>query len=122
MRRKFIMLMLALSLLAASLPAQADLLFTRQDNGYSNTALGIIQGAGDPVSPLVSNMGGNSGQGIYPFKNADGNFRIAITLYTGNGTDVISIYNPGEQSQWTQQSSWKAPLRQRLPPLSIIPE
>ncbi|ANZ44795.1 Synerg-CTERM sorting domain-containing protein [Cloacibacillus porcorum] len=112
MRRKFIMLMLALSLLAASLPAQADLLFTRQDNGYSNTALGIIQGAGDPVSPLVSNMGGNSGQGIYPFKNADGNFRIAITLYTGNGTDVISIYNPGEQSQWTQQSSWKAPLRE----------
>ncbi len=111
-KKRLVSALIVLCLLALSLPAQADLLFTRQDNGYSNTALGIIQGAGDPVSPLVSNMGGNSGQGIYPFKNADGNFRVAVTLYTGNGTDVISIYNPGAQSGWTQPSSWQAPLRE----------
>lgn len=112
MHKKFTALLLALCLLAISLPARADLLFTRQDNSYANTALGIIQGSGVPVSPLVSNMGGNAGQGIYPFKNADGYFRVAVTLYTSNGTDVISIYNPGEQSQWTQPSAWKAPLRE----------
>ena len=80
MHKKFTALLLALCLLAISLPARADLLFTRQDNSYANTALGIIQGSGVPVSPLVSNMGGNAGQGIYPFKNADGYFRVAVTL------------------------------------------
>ena len=45
--------------------ASADLLYTRQDQSYANTALGIIQGDGAPVSPLVSNLGGNQGQGIY---------------------------------------------------------
>ncbi len=85
----------ALCLAAFSIPANADLLFTRQDNGYSNTALGIFHGTSAPVSPLISNMGGNAGQGLYSFKNADGAFRVAVSLYTGNGTDVISIYDPG---------------------------
>ena len=105
MRRKIVLPLIILLLLVASLPARADLLFTRQDNNYANTALGIVQGAEAPVSPLISNMGGNAGQGLYPFRNADGNFRIAVTLYTGNGTDVIPIYNPGEQSQWAQPSA-----------------
>lgn len=102
----------AVCALALALPAHADLLFTRQDNGYSNTALGIFHGSDAPVSPLVSNMGGNSGQGIYQFRNADGNYRIAITLYSGNGTDVISIYDPGEQTSWVNQSAWKSPIRE----------
>ena len=112
MRRKIVLPLIILLLLVASLPARADLLFTRQDNNYANTALGIVQGAEAPVSPLISNMGGNAGQGLYPFRNADGNFRIAVTLYTGNGTDVIPIYNPGEQSQWAQPSAWSKPLRE----------
>lgn len=102
----------ALCLAAFSIPANADLLFTRQDNGYSNTALGIFHGTSAPVSPLISNMGGNAGQGLYSFKNADGAFRVAVSLYTGNGTDVISIYDPGEQQNWTQTSAWSAPIRE----------
>lgn len=97
-------------LLAA--PSYADLLFTRQDQAYSNTALGIFHGADGPVSPLVSNMGGNSGQGIYAFRNAEGAFRVAITLYTGNGTDVISIYDPGDQSSWSGTTAWERPIRE----------
>lgn len=112
MRKKLIYLALSLALLCAALPASADLLFTRQDNSYANTALGIIQGAGAPVSPLVSNMGGNAGQGIYQFKNAGGDYRIAVTLYSNNATDVISIYAPGKQSTWANQSSWGKPLRE----------
>ncbi|MEG1912432.1 MAG: hypothetical protein RRY12_03785 [Cloacibacillus sp.] len=108
-RATFLIIAVAAASLTA-IPARADLIFTRQDNSYANTALGIIQGASAPVSPLISNMGGNAGQGIYPFVNADGKFRTAVTLYTSNGTDVINIYNPGEQSAWATQSAWKAPL------------
>lgn len=90
--------------------ASADLLYTRQDQSYSNTALGIIQGDGAPVSPLVSNMGGNSGQGIYQFTDANGESRVAISLYTYGGTsDVINIYNPAAASSWQSESAWNAP-------------
>ena len=89
--------------------ASADLLYTRQDQYYSNTALGIIQGDGAPVSPLVSNMGGNYGQGIYQFTDANGESRVAISLYDGGASDVINIYNPGAASGWQSESAWNAP-------------
>ena len=97
-------------LLFLSAPAGAELLFTRQDNSYANTALGIVLGDGNPIHPLVSNMGGNQGQGIYPFVNADGNFRVAITLYTLNGTDVINIHDPGPKENWSVPQTWNRPL------------
>ena len=81
-KRFFSILALILALAFPVAPAGAELIFTRQDNSYANTALGIVLGDGAPIHPLVSNMGGNQGQGIYPFVNADGNFRVAITLYT----------------------------------------
>lgn len=100
--------------------AQADLLFTRQDQSYSNTALGIIQGANDPTSPLVSNIGGNAGQGIYPFLNNNGKFRVAVSLYTLNTKDVINIYNPGTQANWGNKGSWTWPLKEVTTSLSNI--
>ena len=78
-KRFFSILALILALAFPVAPAGAELIFTRQDNSYANTALGIVLGDGAPIHPLVSNMGGNQGQGIYPFVNADGNFRVAIT-------------------------------------------
>ena len=109
-RRTFYFILL-LALLAALAPgaAQAELLFTRQDNSYANTALGIVLGNGAPIHPLVSNMGGNQGQGIYPFINADGNFRVAITLYTLKGTDVINIHDPGPKEKWAESQTWNRP-------------
>ena len=90
--------------------ASADLLYTRQDQNYANTALGIIHGDGAPVSPLVSNMGGNQGQGIYQFTDANGESRVAISLYTmGGASDVINIYNPDAAPNWGGESAWKAP-------------
>ncbi|MGN0881357.1 Synerg-CTERM sorting domain-containing protein [Cloacibacillus porcorum] len=101
-------------------PASADLLYTRQDQSYSNTALGIIQGANDPVSPLVSNIGGNMGQGLYPFLNNNGKFRVAVSLYTINAKDVINIYNPGTQATWGNKGSWTWPLKEVTTTLSNI--
>lgn len=89
--------------------ASADLLYTRGDQTNSNTALGIIQGDGAPVSPLVSNMGGSSGQGIYQFTDANGESRVAISLYDRGAPDVINIYNPGAASGWQSESAWNAP-------------
>lgn len=104
----FIFMLLAAFCIASS--ASADLLYTRQDQSYANTALGIIQGDGAPVSPLVSNMGGNQGQGIYQFTDANGESRVAISLYTmGGASDVINIYNPDAAPNWGGESAWKAP-------------
>ena len=104
----FIFMLLAAFCIASS--ASADLLYTRQDQNYANTALGIIHGDGAPVSPLVSNMGGNQGQGIYQFTDANGESRVAISLYTmGGASDVINIYNPDAAPNWGGESAWKAP-------------
>ena len=108
-KRFFSILALILALAFPVIPAGAELIFTRQDNSYANTALGIVLGDGAPIHPLVSNMGGNQGQGIYPFVNADGNFRVAITLYTLNGTDVINIHNPGPKENWKVPQTWNRP-------------
>lgn len=105
----FIFMLLAAFCIASS--ASADLLYTRQDQNYANTALGIIQGDGAPVSPLVSNMGGNQGQGIYQFTDANGESRVAVSLYTyGGASDVINIYNPDASSNWAKASAWNAPV------------
>ena len=108
-KRFFAILALIVALAFPVAPAGAELIFTRQDNSYANTALGIVLGDGAPIHPLVSNMGGNQGQGIYPFVNADGNFRVAITLYTLNGTDVINIHNPGPKENWKVPQTWNRP-------------
>lgn len=101
------MLLIAFSFVSS---ASADLLYTRQDQSYSNTALGIIQGDSAPVSPLVSNMGGNNGQGIYQITNQYGESRIAIALYSmGGASDVINVYNPDAASDWSSQSAWSTP-------------
>lgn len=105
----FIFMLLAAFCIASS--ASADLLYTRQDQSYANTALGIIQGDGAPVSPLVSNLGGNQGQGIYQFTDGNGESRVAVSLYTSGGaSDVINIYNPDASSNWAEASAWNAPV------------
>lgn len=114
----FIFMLLAAFCIASS--ASADLLYTRQDQDYANTALGIIQGDGAPVSPLVSNMGGNQGQGIYQFTDANGESRVAVSLYTSGGaSDVINIYNPDASSNWAEASAWNAPVEATTSLLNI---
>lgn len=110
MRKKLLsIVLLALLAVAAALPASADLLYTRQEN-YSNTALGLISGTGSPVSPLISNMGGDSGQSITGFSNSDSGYRIGITLYSSSTEgDTVEIYAPGAESGWSAASAWSKP-------------
>lgn len=96
-------------LLGLSVPAGAELLFARLDGNYANATLGIVLGDGNPVHPLVSNMGGNQGQGIYPFLNAEGKFRVAVTLYTQGKADVVNIHAPGPKEGWAAPETWNRP-------------
>ena len=104
-----------LVLLLAATGASADLLFTRQTTYSDPVSLGIISGSDAPFSPLQSNMGGNQGNGIRPFLDAEGKLRIALTFYTGVGgstTDVVDVFDPGPRSGWTKPSNWDRPLKQ----------
>lgn len=103
----------ALLMFAAAVPASADVLFTRQATYSDPVALGIIAGDGAPFSPLQSNLGGNQGNRIFPFLDADGNLRIALTFYGGVGqgsADTIRIFDPGARSNWAMPSNWNTPL------------
>lgn len=110
MRKKTLSLLLIIALaLFTVLPVSADVLFTRQTN-YSNTALGVINGSGAPVSPLIGNMGGDSGQGIFGFTNAEGGYRVAISLYgSGAAVDTINVYSPGAEEDWSKADVWGKP-------------
>lgn len=104
----------AACLLLLAAPCRADLLYTVQDDSYMNTALGIIHGSEAPVAPLISNMGGNAGQWLFSFVNADGNYRIGATLYTLGGNDIVNVYNPGKLSGWATEQAWRTPLREAV--------
>ena len=93
------MLLFAL-VLAFGAPASANLLYTAQTN-YSNTTLGKIVGS-TVTSNLGTNIGGNWGQGIFPFKDAQNQNRVAVTLYQG-GADTIKILDPASVS-------WNSPV------------
>ena len=83
----FGMLLFALAL-GLGAPASANLLYTAQTY-YSNTKLGKV--VGDSATLLTPNsIGGNLGQGIFPFKDAAGEDRVAVALYEG-GADTIKI-------------------------------
>lgn len=84
------MLLFAL-VLAFGAPASAHLLYTAQTN-YSNTTLGKIVGS-TVTSNLGTNIGGNWGQGIFPFRDAQNQNRVAVALYQG-GADTIKILDP----------------------------
>ena len=84
------MLLFAL-VLAFGAPASANLLYTAQTN-YSNTTLGKIVGS-TVTSNLGTNIGGNWGQGIFPFRDAQNQNRVAVALYQG-GADTIKILDP----------------------------
>lgn len=100
--------------------ASADLLYTRLDNSYSNTELGIIQGNDDPVCPLVSNMGGNAGQRIYQFANSEGKQRLAVSLYTMGSNDVINIYDLDSPDSLIDTSAWKEPVSEATSSLQNV--
>lgn len=110
MRKKTLSLLLIIALsLFTVLPASADVLFTRQTN-YSSTALGVINGGSEPASPLISNMGGDAGQGIFGYTNAEGNYRVAISLYGyGAAADTINVYSPGAETDWSKPDVWAKP-------------
>ena len=92
----FGMLLFALAL-GLGAPASANLLYTAQTY-YSNTKLGKV--VGDSATLLTPNsIGGNLGQGIFPFKDAAGEDRVAVALYEG-GADTINILDPADLS-WT---------------------
>ncbi|WP_278549641.1 hypothetical protein [Cloacibacillus evryensis] len=103
------------ALLVFALPARADLLFTRQTTYSDPVSLGIISGSSAPFSPLQSNMGGNQGNGIRPFLDANGKLRVALTFYTGVGTstaDTVNVFDPGAKASWAVPSNWNTPLKQ----------
>ncbi|MGN0882121.1 Synerg-CTERM sorting domain-containing protein [Cloacibacillus porcorum] len=107
--------LLTLLLLFAASPARADLLFTRQASYSDPVSLGIIMGSESPFSPLQSNMGGNTGNRVLPFLDANGKLRIALTFYasTGNNaTDTIDIYDPGGKANWKIPSNWNTPVKE----------
>ena len=110
MRKKTLSLLLIIALsLFTVLPASADVLFMRQTN-FSNTALGVINGGSEPVSPLITNMGGDYGQGIFGYTNAEGGYRVAISLYgPGAAADTINIYSPGAEADWSKPDVWEKP-------------
>lgn len=111
--KKLLSALLVLLLTAAS--ASADLLFTRQASYSDPVSLGIITGSNAPFSPLQSNMGGNAGNGIRPFLDAEGRLRVALTFYTGvgsNTTDTVDIYDPGARSGWSKPSNWDRPIKE----------
>ena len=102
------------ALLVFALPARADLLFTRQTTYSDPVSLGIISGSSAPFSPLQSNMGGNQGNGIRPFLDANGKLRVALTFYTGVGTstaDTVNVFDPGAKASWAVPSNWNTPLK-----------
>lgn len=110
----FILALIAAAVLVSA-PAQADILFTRQTTYSDPVSLGIIVGDGEPFSPLQSNMGGNTGNRIFPFRDAEGNLRIALTFYTGVGqsaNDTIDIFNPGARANWGVPANWNTPIKQ----------
>lgn len=114
---------LFLALLILALPASADMLFTRQSSWSDPVALGIVVGDGAPYSPLQSNMGGNSGNGIFPFLDAKGNLRIALSFYTGTGSvagDTLDIYDPGARGNWARPANWDTPVKESLPSVKNI--
>ena len=82
--------LLTLLLLFAAAPARADLLFTRQSSYSDPVSLGIIMGSESPFSPLQSNMGGNTGNRVLPFLDANGKLRIALTFYASTGNHASS--------------------------------
>ncbi len=92
------MLLFAL-VLAFGAPASANLLYTAQTY-YSNTKLGKV--VGDTATVLSPVSGGNWGQGIFPFKDAQNQNRVAVTLYQG-GADTIKILDPASVS-------WNSPV------------
>ena len=83
------MLLFAL-VLGLGAPASANLLYTAQTY-YSNTKLGKI--VGDTATILSSVTSGDWGQGIFPFRDAAGEDRVAVALYQG-GADTINIFDP----------------------------
>lgn len=101
---------LFLALLVFALPASADILFTRQSSYRDPVSLGIISGAYSPYSPLQSNMGGNAGNGIFPFLDANGDLRIALSFYAAQ--DTIAIYDPGAEINWTKPANWNVPVKE----------
>ena len=90
------MLLFAL-VLGLGAPASANLLYTAQTY-YTDTVLGKV--VGDTATVLTPNsIGGDWGQGIFPFEDRLGRSRVAVTLYEGE-TDTINILDPAALS-WT---------------------
>lgn len=123
MKKKLSILALVLAFAVAFAgTANAELFFITLDNSYSNTSLGVVKNDFTPIPNLVENMGGNSGHGIYPFVNMNGQFRMAVSLYTyGAGVpDTINIYAPGDPSGWDNPAQWRAPLKEVVTDLQNI--
>lgn len=110
LQRKIITLLTIITIIIiTALPASADLIFTKQIS-YSNTSLGIISGDGKCTSPLISNLGGDYGQKIYPFFDAEGRKRLALSLYNGGTYDTINIYNMDDENEWSNSSNYIPPV------------
>ena len=90
MNRWFSGMLLFVLVFALGAPASANLLYTAQTY-YTNTVLGKV--VGNNVNLVATGIGGDWGQGIFPFKDAQNQDRVAVTLYQGE-SDTIGVYNP----------------------------
>ena len=98
------MLLFALALVLGA-PASANLLYTVHDNNYASTSVGKI--VGDTTIVLATNVGGNWGQVIFPFKRGAAD-RVAVTLYPNSNPyysgDEVRIYDPASLN-WSSPES-----------------
>ena len=90
MNRWFSGMLLFVLVFALGAPASANLLYTAQTY-YTNTVLGKV--VGNNVNLVATGIGGDWGQGIFPFKDAQNQDQVAVTLYQGE-LDTIGVYNP----------------------------
>ena len=100
MKRCFSGMLLFALVLAFGAPASTNLLYTAQTY-YSNTKLGKID-VDTAMILTFDSIGGDWGQGIFPFRDAQNRNRVTMTLYQG-GADTIKILDP-------LSFSWSTPV------------
>ena len=111
-KRGILALVLALCMALAVSPAMADILYTASTN-WNTDRFGIIRGDEEPTKDVVTNLGGDAGSGVFSFKNADKEARVAVSQYAYAGNDTVWFYDP-------ETTDWSAPLQEAVSPVKNI--
>lgn len=111
-KRGILALVLALCMALAVSPAMADILYTASTN-WNTDRFGIIRGDEEPTKDVVTNLGGDAGSGVFSFKNADKEARVAVSQYAYAGNDTVWFYDP-------ETTDWSAPLQEAVSPVKNV--